>query len=196
MELRKKELSGEKKRVESFERQKLEKNLARKIWSKMPSMHWRIVHQERFQLKLKCQTAEKKPISDLCSTGLYFFNKKQDYLDSYYEYLLKPEEEWENGEIYIAPLYNKLIERGKQIHFFLIEKNDVIFCGTPSEFTEFQKIEPKTKQHFEIPHFVKQYFVKQLSINIFIRILNVVYLLFEVSLHRSLFCTKKIEVLW
>jgi hypothetical protein len=83
------------------------------------------------------QTAEKNPISDLCSTGLYHFNRKQDYLDTYYRYLAKPKSEWEKGELYIAPLYNLLIERGLNIHYHLIERDEVIFCGVPEEYTKF-----------------------------------------------------------
>ncbi|CAK2409443.1 dTDP-glucose pyrophosphorylase [Vibrio crassostreae] len=85
------------------------------------------------------KTAEKKPISDLCSTGLYFFNKKKDYLDAYYNYLEKPASEWEKGELYVAPLYNVLIEKGLNIHYHLIEDADVIFCGVPSEYENLLK---------------------------------------------------------
>lgn len=80
------------------------------------------------------QTAEKNPISDLCSTGLYHFSRKQDYLDAYYGYLAKPQSEWEKGELYIAPLYNLLIEKGLDIHYHLIERDKVIFCGVPEEY--------------------------------------------------------------
>lgn len=83
------------------------------------------------------KTAEKKPISDLCSTGLYHFNRKQDYLDAYYEYLNKPEQEWEKGELYIAPIYNLLISKGLNIHYHLIKRDEVVFCGVPDEYTDF-----------------------------------------------------------
>ncbi|MGF1697583.1 glycosyltransferase family 2 protein [Vibrio lamellibrachiae] len=85
------------------------------------------------------KTAEKNPISDLCSTGLYHFNQKQDYLDAYEQYLAKPQEEWEKGELYIAPLYNLLIEKGLNVHYHLIERENVIFCGVPDEYTDFLK---------------------------------------------------------
>ncbi len=83
------------------------------------------------------QTAEKNPISDLCCTGLYYFSSKRDYLEAYNDYLSKPESEWEKAELYVAPLYNYLIKKGKSIHFNLIERNEVIFCGIPEEYTEF-----------------------------------------------------------
>jgi len=83
------------------------------------------------------KTAEKNPISDLCSTGLYHFNRKQAYLDAYQAYVAKPQQEWEKGELYIAPLYNLLIEKGLEIHYHLIERSEVIFCGVPQEYTDF-----------------------------------------------------------
>ena len=83
------------------------------------------------------KTTEKNPISDLCSTGLYHFCSKHDYLSVYQEYVAKPQEEWEKGELYIAPLYNLMIEKGADIHYHLIERDDVVFCGVPDEYTDF-----------------------------------------------------------
>lgn len=88
--------------------------------------------------KLVLETAEKNPISDLCSTGLYHFKNKHLYLKAYYEYLNKPESEWEKGELYIAPLYNTLISKGFNIHYNEISRNAVVFCGTPNEYEDFK----------------------------------------------------------
>lgn len=85
------------------------------------------------------QTAEKKPISDLCCTGLYHFRSLGQYLAAYYDYLSKPEDEWEKGELYVAPLYNNLIKSGYIIHYHLIPREKVIFCGVPEEYTEFKR---------------------------------------------------------
>lgn len=89
------------------------------------------------------KTAEKKPISNLCCTGLYYFKHINDYLNSYTDYLEKPVVEWENGELFVAPLYNHLIQSGLDIRFNTISRHDVIFCGVPSEYTEFLDIKPK-----------------------------------------------------
>lgn len=85
-------------------------------------------------------TTEKNPISDLCCTGLYHFKSIQDYFEAYDYYLSIPKERWEKGELYVAPLYNYLIKKGKNIHFHRIDNDDVIFCGTPSEYTSFIEI--------------------------------------------------------
>lgn len=88
---------------------------------------------------LVVKTAEKNPISDLCSTGLYHFRSKNEYLKAYYAYLSKPESEWEKGELYIAPIYNIIIDNNIPVHYNLISNDEVIFCGTPDEFVGFLK---------------------------------------------------------
>ncbi|MFM4704715.1 glycosyltransferase family 2 protein [Aeromonas bivalvium] len=85
------------------------------------------------------KTTEKDPISNLCCTGLYHFDNYQDYINAYNEFLKKPVSEWTNGELYIAPLYNHLIAIGHEINYSLIDKNDVIFCGTPDEYYTYLK---------------------------------------------------------
>jgi hypothetical protein len=82
-------------------------------------------------------TTEKNPISDLCCTGLYHFKNIQDYFSAYDYYLSLPKAQWEKGELYVAPLYNYLIKRDKNIHYHEIARDDVIFCGTPDEYLEF-----------------------------------------------------------
>ena len=82
-------------------------------------------------------TTEKNPISNLCCTGLYHFSSVEDYVDAYNDYLSKPESDWEKAELYVAPLYNYLIKRNNNIHYNLIDKGSVIFCGVPNEYSEF-----------------------------------------------------------
>ncbi|GAA5216364.1 glycosyltransferase family 2 protein [Corallincola platygyrae] len=83
------------------------------------------------------ETAEKNPISDLCSDGLYYFSDASDFLNAFDAEAKRPEQELKNGELYVAPLYNLLIQNGKQINYHLIEREQVIFCGVPSEYDEF-----------------------------------------------------------
>ena len=83
------------------------------------------------------KTAEKEAISDLCCTGLYYFSSSNVFLKIFYEYTELPKSEWAKGELYIAPLYNLLISRGGNIHYNEILREEVIFCGVPSEYTEF-----------------------------------------------------------
>lgn len=79
------------------------------------------------------KTTEKDRISDLCSNGLYYF-KRKDYFDIAFDFYYR-NNIYVNGEFYIAPLYNKLIDMGLDIYFQVVNSGDVIFCGTPIEYS-------------------------------------------------------------
>ena len=76
------------------------------------------------------ETAEKKVISDLASTGLYHFRRADDFHAAYDQERKRPSA----GELYIAPLYNHLIAAGKRVHYRLLEAHDNVFCGTPQQY--------------------------------------------------------------
>lgn len=78
------------------------------------------------------ETAEKKPISNLCCTGLYFFKNKKDFIKAFIHF--KDNDILTKGEIFVAPLYNYLIKNNKYITYNIIKESDVIFCGTPMEY--------------------------------------------------------------
>lgn len=80
------------------------------------------------------ETAEKDPISNLCSTGLYHFASSDDFLAAYQSQLEGGLEKLARGEIYVAPLYNCLIEAGKDIRYRVLEPGNVVFFGTPAEY--------------------------------------------------------------
>jgi hypothetical protein len=77
------------------------------------------------------ETAEKNEISDNCSTGIYYF-KKASFFNTAYEYYL--DHNLHINEFYVAPLYNYLIKKGRDIHINIIPSDDVIFCGIPEEY--------------------------------------------------------------
>ncbi|MBP0444261.1 glycosyltransferase family 2 protein [Roseomonas sp. SSH11] len=76
------------------------------------------------------ETAEKRPLSDLCCTGLYHFARAHDF----HEALRKEREQPSAPELYVAPLYNHLITHGGRIHYDLVAADKVIFCGVPAEY--------------------------------------------------------------
>ena len=89
------------------------------------------------------RTSEKKNESDLCCTGLYYFFSVGCFLNCYREYYSLTEKD-QNAEHYIAPIYNSLISSGAVVKVQIIDRSSVIFCGTPSEYSEFKaaKFEP------------------------------------------------------
>lgn len=83
------------------------------------------------------KTAEKQEISNFCSTGIYYFKRCSDFIEAYTnEYATN-----KTKELYIAPLYNYLINKNKAIHIHIIGKNEVFFCGTPEEYIQYTQKE-------------------------------------------------------
>nr|QOS18737.1 hypothetical protein VP315_00011 [Vibrio parahaemolyticus] len=101
--------------------------------------NWSFAEPESKNSTKVIRTAEKKAISNLCSTGLYYFDSIDLYFEAYETYKSMPKENWEKGELYIAPMYNCLIENGYDIHYDKITREDVIFCGVPDEYINFVK---------------------------------------------------------
>ncbi|TQR34593.1 capsular biosynthesis protein [Campylobacter sp. MIT 99-7217] len=85
------------------------------------------------------QTAEKEPISKLCSTGLYYFKKASDFKEVFLQ--MQKANDKSKNEFYIAPMYNYLITQNKDIRAFEIDIKKLVFCGLPSEYEELLKDE-------------------------------------------------------
>ncbi|MEJ8572394.1 glycosyltransferase family 2 protein [Microbaculum marinum] len=85
------------------------------------------------------EVAEKVRISDLCSTGLYYFRTADLFLDLYDLTVDKKVEDLQGGERYVAPLYNLAIAAGRRIFYELIEPHQVVFCGTPEEYESLRR---------------------------------------------------------
>ncbi|MEO5713814.1 MAG: glycosyltransferase family 2 protein [Luteolibacter sp.] len=74
------------------------------------------------------ETAEKSPISDLASTGLYYFRSFHQYLELYAGMNESA------GEKYIAPMYNHMIEARQKVG--IIPCDQYRCFGTPDDFKE------------------------------------------------------------
>lgn len=79
------------------------------------------------------ETSEKRRISENALTGLYHFSRAGDFFDAARDGIARAE--LTNGEFYVAPLYNKLIEDGKR--FVLDEATLFAPIGTPGELNAF-----------------------------------------------------------
>jgi RpiB/LacA/LacB family sugar-phosphate isomerase len=76
------------------------------------------------------KTAEKKVISDQACVGIYGFARGYDFCK--YADMMIEQNMRTNGEFYITPLYNLLIEDGLKIDSKSVDKLHVF--GTPAEF--------------------------------------------------------------
>lgn len=97
--------------------------------------HWSFVRPATSLCPLVAETAEKRRISPLCSTGLYYFARAADFGDSCEHALAdggRYLRQW--GELYVAPLYNHLISAGKRIMYHQAGAHEVHFAGTPQEY--------------------------------------------------------------
>ena len=79
------------------------------------------------------KTAEKEEISNYCSTGIYYFKTAQTFINAYNENEKHPLS-GEIKELYVAPLYNYLINDKCDIRINVIKKDEVIFSGVPEEY--------------------------------------------------------------
>lgn len=101
-----------------------------------PGEHWSFVRPAAPFSRRVAQTTEKQRISGLCCTGLYHFARCADYVDVCGAAVRSADQyasQW--GELYIAPLYNAMIERGQRIVYHEIAREQVLFAGTPQEYS-------------------------------------------------------------
>ncbi|WP_394261569.1 glycosyltransferase family 2 protein [Moraxella boevrei] len=80
------------------------------------------------------RTTEKQRISEYCSDGLYHFKNLATYRETYQDTLVN--QKLEKDELYIAPLYNYLVEKGCIIKGDVICNNLISFAGTPDEYLQ------------------------------------------------------------
>lgn len=81
--------------------------------------------------KYVINVSEKERISDLATVGAYYFaswGKYVEIIESFGEEIIL-----DFNELYIAPMYNYLIGNKNKVSYSLLEENDLMTMGTPSE---------------------------------------------------------------
>lgn len=79
------------------------------------------------------EVAEKKPISNIATCGIYWYRKGSDFVRHTKNMIKKNIRV--NNEFYIAPVYNELIEEGQSLIPFYVHKMWGI--GTPEDLKHF-----------------------------------------------------------
>jgi HAD superfamily hydrolase (TIGR01509 family) len=79
------------------------------------------------------EVAEKKPISNIATVGVYYWAKGSDYV-KYAEQMIEKDIRT-NGEFYVCPVYNEAIQSGKRIKTYTIDK--MWGLGTPEDLNRF-----------------------------------------------------------
>ena len=81
------------------------------------------------------EVAEKKPISDIATTGIYYWKRGSDYV-KYAEQMIKKDVRF-NNEFYVCPVFNEAITAGKKIKTFHID--GMWGLGTPEDLENYYK---------------------------------------------------------
>lgn len=92
--------------------------------------NWSFVEPDSDAPGIARRTAEKIQISDLCCSGLYSFSSHSSFKQALQSERQRPQ----SAELYVAPIYNHLIEAGHQVGWSEIATDDLRFCGTPAEY--------------------------------------------------------------
>lgn len=96
------------------------------VCARLPGSHWSFALADDRMSVLR--TAEKDRISDWCSLGLYSFSSVQMYKEAVRSV------DKARDELYIAPLFNSLIENGASVNLVPVSASSFQVYGTPEEF--------------------------------------------------------------
>lgn len=106
--------------------------------------HWSFVRPVAGSPDRAQEVAEKERISSLCSTGMYTFRTAALFREALALEIAAPSaNEW-----FVAPLYQRLIEKGRDIRFGVIGPDEIFFSGTPAEYEATRKIEDSVSAQF------------------------------------------------
>jgi len=81
------------------------------------------------------EVAEKKPISNTATVGIYYFKHGKDFVTGANRMIDK--DITTNGEFYVCPVFNELISMGKRIYNYPIVEMKGL--GTPEDLTRYLK---------------------------------------------------------
>lgn len=92
--------------------------------------HWSFAEEAPDRPGMACRVVEKQRISDNCSTGMYYFASRALFEEAYAAEAMDPSAQ----ELFVAPLYQRMISAGHPVSFDLIGPEEIFFSGTPDEY--------------------------------------------------------------
>jgi len=84
---------------------------------------------------LVIEVAEKKPISDLATVGIYLFARGRDFIGAAVDMISRNDRV--NGEFYVCPVYNYLIQGGARIGVYEVSGTAMHGLGTPDDLRQY-----------------------------------------------------------
>lgn len=100
--------------------------------------HWSFVEVDTNNKAIEIK--EKVRISNNCTLGAYYFRTSRLFTKLYLEYYTNPAN-LTDGEKYIAPLYQYLVDNGGEVYISNVDCKYVNVLGTPDELNAFISIE-------------------------------------------------------
>jgi NDP-sugar pyrophosphorylase family protein len=84
---------------------------------------------------LVTEVAEKKPISDLATVGIYLFSKGSEFVSAAIDMIVANDRV--NNEFYTCPVYNYMIKNGARIGVYEVPMTAMSGLGTPDDLMQF-----------------------------------------------------------
>ena len=97
--------------------------------------NWSFVLPEADGTNVVKRCSEKLRISDYCCTGLYSFKDADQFARAYHAEL----KQRSSHELFIAPMYNHLIDGGEVATWFEVASREVLLSGVPQEYEALKK---------------------------------------------------------
>ena len=82
------------------------------------------------------EVKEKEVISDISLNGIHFWKSGKDFIDSY-DRMVELNDKAPNGEFYVGPTYNHMIQSGKKVGVYHIPNHQHHPVGTPDDLREY-----------------------------------------------------------
>jgi len=102
-----------------------------------PSMDPKWSYVQIDEYGLVTEVAEKNPISDLATAGIYVFTRGKDFVESALDMILANDRT--NNEFYTCPVYSYMIKRGARIGVYQVPMNAMHGLGTPVDLENFMR---------------------------------------------------------
>lgn len=100
-----------------------------------PSTHPKWSYAKTDEHGFVTEVAEKKPISDRATVGIYYWKKGIDYVKYANQMISKNIRT--NNEFYVCPVYNEAVQDNKKVKIFDIKESDMWGLGTPEDLSVF-----------------------------------------------------------
>jgi dTDP-glucose pyrophosphorylase len=101
--------------------------------SSMPGMSYVVIEKNGTVTEI----AEKKLISNYATIGLYGFRTAELFKINYEEVFIKSSNNEVNGERYVAPIYQNMIEKNNKIKGVILLNKHIHILGTPEDVLDF-----------------------------------------------------------